>query len=457
MQIEKSIFKAYDIRGLYPSQITPGSVKVIAKTYVYLLGKKLKKDASELKIALGYDIREASKPLGDVFIQTCLDLGVSVDDLGLMSVNDIYFATGYYKYDGGVMMTASHNPPGYGGMKMVYLDADADNVVGVISGKQIFEKLDEAQELKTEDKKGELNQKEVLDDHLAHILKFVKKDKIKPLKVVIDSGNGMNGKLSKLALEKLGCHVIELFANPDGDFPNRAPNPLEKDAYKKCAQAVIENNADVGVMFDVDGDRMFLVDEDGKFIRGDEVLTLLAKSMLEKYPGVGIVYNLVSSHAVKELVAGWGGRAIRSEVGYKNLAHHMREEKGIMSGEVSGHFAFAENYYMDNGFIAMVLAMEAISQAGKSLSELISELKLYHRGDEVNLTVDDTQAKLDTIRQKYADNILDEIDGITVEFEDWWFNVRPSNTEPLLRVTVEAGTGEELKKRTMEVVGVIES
>lgn len=455
MLINQSIFRSYDIRGLYPDQISPDVASEIARAYIYLISQKLDKQVSELKIAVGRDIRQASEPLSKAFIQACLELGVDVDDLGLISVNDIYFATGYYKYDGGVIMTASHNPSGYGGMKMVYLDPKRVDSVSVVSGKDILKNLETSRDLGAADKQGALGKRQIFDDHLDHILSFVDKNKIKPLKIVVDSGNGMNAKLAKAVLEELGCGVVELFSEPDGNFPNRAPNPLESGAHQKCADKVLETEADLGVMFDVDGDRMFLVDEKGNFVRGDETLILLAKSMLDKNPGAAIAYNLVCSHAVPEFISKWGGKPIRSEVGYKSLARYMKENDGVMSGEVSGHFAFAKNYYTDNGFMAMALAVETISQAGRSLSELIEEFKLYYRGDEVNLKVEDVQTKLNLIREHYRENIFDEIDGITVELDDWWFNVRPSNTEPLLRVTVEAATKEELEKRTREVVSVI--
>jgi phosphomannomutase len=455
MEINKSIFRSYDIRGLYPDQINSEVAVEVAKSYLDFISEKLDKEISDLKIAVGYDIRPASKPLSDAFIETCLELGADVDELGLISVNDIYFATGYYKYDGGAIMTASHNPPGYGGMKMVYLDPNFSSSIDMISGKNILENLTLGDELDLAPTVGQLSKREIFDDHLKHVINFVDKSEIKPLRVVIDSGNGMNGKLAKAVLDELGCEVVELFSEPDGNFPNRAPNPLEPGAYRKCADKIMEAEADFGVMFDVDGDRMFLVDERGNFVRGDETLILMAKSMLKQHPGVGIAYSLICSHAVPEMISAWGGRPIRSEVGYRNLSRHMKESDGLMSGEVSGHFAFADNYYSDNGFMALALAVETISQAGKPLSELIQEFKIYHRGDEVNLKAEDVQAKLDLIRQHYSDNIFDEIDGITVEFDDWWFNVRPSNTEPLLRVTVEAATKEELEERTREVVRVI--
>ena len=200
-----------------------------------------------------------------------------------------------------------------------------------------------------------------------------------------------------------------------------------------------------------------MVDEKGNFIRGDIVLLLIARAMLVKHPSSAIAYNLICSHAVPEFIEKWGGKPIRSEVGYYNLTKHMREEDGIMSGEVSGHFAFRDNYYTDSGFIALVLAIQALSEDGRKFSEVIKEYQLYSRGDEINLKVDDIKSKLDKIKTHYRDNIKDEIDGITVEFTDWWFNIRPSNTEPLLRITVEAANKEELKKRQEEVLSIIKN
>lgn len=449
------IFKSYDIRGIYPTEINVEAVKCIAQTYLKFISEKLKKPISELNLIIGRDIRESSEPFNRAAIEIFLEYGVRITDLGLISVNDLYFTVGHYGFDGGIMITASHNPPEYGGLKMVTFNS-TQNSIEVISGKDIYFIMRRLElPLLAEKTPGKVLNINIKQDYLRHILSFIQIKKIKPLKIVADTGNGMMGILLPELLNTLSCPAAHLFAEPNGQFPNRPPNPLAEGAAKQISRKIIEEKADLGVMFDSDGDRMFLVDEKGVLIKGDMTLLLLAKSMLEKKSGAGIVYNLISSHAVLDLVKKWGGRPIRSEVGYINLSRHMREENGLMSGEVSGHFAFKDNYYSDSGFIALMLALQTISEDGRVLSEIIKDYSLYARGDEINLKVDNIPAKLEKIRNHYQKNIRDEIDGITVEFTEWWFNVRASNTEPLLRITVEAKNREELKKRQEEVLSII--
>jgi len=455
MYIKKEIFKAYDIRGVYPEELNEESAKLIAHAYLKMVSEKVQKPIKTLKIVVGRDIREASAPLTRIVIETFLSYGIKVDDIGLVSINDYYFACGFYKYDGGIMATASHNPPEYGGFKMV-IKGRQPNSIEFISGMELYDRLVKlVLPLNGEKIQGRLEQKNIFNEHLKHILSFVNPLELKPFKVVIDAGNGMNGLLLSKLFKQLPGDFIPMFFEPDGKFPNRPPNPLSANAPDKLSQKVLEEKADIGFIYDVDGDRMFLVDELGNFIRGDKVLLMMVKPLLIKNPGAGIVYNLICSKSVPELVEKWGGRPIRSEVGYKNCARHMLEEGGIMSGEVSGHFAFKGNYYADSAFIAFLLVLKTLSDDGRKLSEILKEYSLYARGDEINIKVDSLQEKLEKIRTHYKDNLKDEIDGITVEFSDYWFNVRASNTEPLLRITVEAKNQEELIKRQEEVLEVI--
>jgi phosphomannomutase len=278
------------------------------------------------------------------------------------------------------------------------------------------------------------------------------------MKIVVDSGNGMAGIMISKIVELLPqIELIPLFFEPDGTFPNRNPNPLADNASAQLCEKVKEEKADLGFIYDADADRVFLIDENGKFLRGDQTLLVLAKPMLEKNPGLGIVYNLICSKNVRETVEKMGGKAIRSEVGYVNMGAHMKNNNGIMGGEVSAHFSFRDNYYADSGFIAFLLALESVSEDGFKLSEFIKENENWHRANEVNLEIEDKAGALNKIKKHYQENILDEIDGITVEFEDWWFNVRPSNTEPLLRVTIECRNEANIKERVEEVLNVIKS
>lgn len=452
--MQENIFKAYDIRGIYPTELDEKTVALIARAFVNFLSQKLNKQASALKIALGRDVRMASKPLTDTIVKVFLDNGLLVEDLGLISTNDFYFASGNYDYDGGIMVTASHNPSEYGGFKMTYKQQGG---FIFISGKELLVEVKKVNDSVSLGLTGKILEKDIFNDHLQHVLSFVDIRNMKPLKIVVDTGNGMNMMMVEKIFQKLPCQLIPLFFELDGSFPNRPPNPLAEHATDKISTKIKEVKADLGIMFDVDGDRMFLLDEQGNFLRGDVTLLLLAKVLLAKYPGAGIAYNLICSHSVKDLVKQWGGRPIRSEVGYMNLARHMKEDDGVMSGEVSGHFAFKDNFYSDNAFIAMLLTLESISIDGRKLSAITRDFVLYHKNDELNLTVADIPSALAKIRAQYQTDILDEMDGITAEFGDWWFNVRASNTEPLLRITVEANSQDLLTQKTAELVALINS
>ncbi len=455
--MDNSIFKNYDIRGVYPTQLDVEAAAKIAQTFLIILKEETGKEIKDLHIIVGRDIRESSLPLMRAVMDVFTKYGVQIDDMGLVSINDLYFANGYYKYDGGIVATASHNPPQYGGFKLTTLTPDK-KAIKFISGKMLLEKMDKLKfPIDEPEMQGSTQNKDVSLDHLNHILSFINADRLKKFKVVVDTGNGMMGLLMSKLFERMPCNLIPLFATLDNTFPGRAPNPLDKGAHDKLSSEVLRQRADFGFIYDVDGDRMFMVDEKGQFIRGDMVLLLLAKAMIKENPGAGIAYNLICSHAVPELISKWGGRPIRSEVGYRFLAKHMLEQDGIMSGEVSAHFAFSKNYYADSGFIALALALKVLSEDNRPLSEIIKEFELYYRADEINLTVKDIDKELDKIRDKYKDNIRDEIDGITVEFDDWWFNVRPSNTEPLLRITVEAADKESANQHQQELVSLIDS
>ncbi|RJQ35679.1 phosphomannomutase/phosphoglucomutase [Candidatus Parcubacteria bacterium] len=457
--LDAAIFKAYDIRGIYPGQINEQIVNLIAQTYLKFLSDKLNKPIKDLKLVVCRDIRKSSEPILNEAIKVFLQYGATIDNLGLVSINDYYFAVGHYGYDGGFLATASHNPPQYGGVKMAYKNINYSDSIDFVSGKelyQILQNLDFPLVKEKEKVKGTIQDRDISADHLEHIFSFIDNEKLKPLKVVVDTGNGMNGLLLPKIFSQLPCELIHLFPELDGDFPNRAPNPLTAGAPDKLAAKIKEVGADLGFICDVDGDRINLLDEQGNFYKGDMSMLPMTKAMLDKYPGAGIVYNLICSHSVKDMIKKWGGQPIRSEVGYMNLARHMREENGVMSGEVSAHFAFKKNYYADNAFIALVLTLAAISQDGRKVSEIMKDYSLYAKSEEMNFTVDNIDLELDKIRDYYRDNILDEIDGITVEAKDWWFNVRASNTEPLLRVTVEAISEKVLKQKIAEVLGMID-
>jgi len=451
MKLNQEIFRSYDIRGVYPDELNEENAREISLLFLSLVCKRTGKQPEDLKIVVGRDIRDSSQALEKILMDTLISKGVRVNNIGLMSVDVIYFVVGKLEYDGGVMVTASHNPGKYGGYKMV------SKGVEWVRGIELWDHQNEKKDFLDSDK-GEIKSIDVWKEYLDHIFSFVNKDKIKPMKIVVDSGNGMAGIMISKIVELLPqIELIPLFFEPDGTFPSRNPNPLADNASAQLCEKVKEEKADLGFIYDADADRVFLIDENGKFLRGDQTLLVLAKPMLEKNPGLGIVYNLICSKNVRETVEKMGGKAIRSEVGYVNMGAHMKNNNGIMGGEVSAHFSFRDNYYADSGFIAFLLALESVSEDGFKLSEFIKENENWHRANEVNLEIEDKAGALNKIKKHYQENILDEIDGITVEFEDWWFNVRPSNTEPLLRVTIECRNEANIKERVEEVLNVIKS
>jgi len=451
MKLNQEIFRSYDIRGVYPDELNEENAREISLLFLSLVCKRTGKQPEDLKIVVGRDIRDSSQALEKILMDTLISKGVRVNNIGLMSVDVIYFVVGKLEYDGGVMVTASHNPGKYGGYKMV------SKGVEWVRGIELWDHQNEKKDFLDSDK-GEIKSIDVWKEYLDHIFSFVNKDKIKPMKIVVDSGNGMAGIMISKIVELLPqIELIPLFFEPDGTFPSHNPNPLADNASAQLCEKVKEEKADLGFIYDADADRVFLIDENGKFLRGDQTLLVLAKPMLEKNPGLGIVYNLICSKNVRETVEKMGGKAIRSEVGYVNMGAHMKNNNGIMGGEVSAHFSFRDNYYADSGFIAFLLALESVSEDGFKLSEFIKENENWHRANEVNLEIEDKAGALNKIKKHYQENILDEIDGITVEFEDWWFNVRPSNTEPLLRVTIECRNEANIKERVEEVLNVIKS
>lgn len=453
-----NIFRSYDVRGVYPIEIDEDAARQIAKAYLSRLSRKLNKPTSSLRLMIARDIRRGSESLLKATTEVFLQYGAEVHDIGLASINDFYFATGKYKYDGGFMATASHNPPQYAGFKMTTNNTEYTDSIQFIVGKQIAKELEKlALPEVLPQKTGKIKNKEVSKDHLRHILSFVDLKKIQPLKIVVDTGNGMTGPMIPKIFSKLPAELIHLFPEFDPDFLQHSPNPLAANASLAISQKIKEQGADFGIMFDADGDRMFLLDEAGRLVKSDLTLLLLARLMLQRQPQAGIVYNLICSRAVPELIKQWGGRPIRSEVGYVNLSRHMHQEFGIMSGEVSGHFAFKNNFYADSGFIATVLAIQAISEDGRKLSEIIKDFSRYYRADEYSIEVSNLESSLERLRYHYQQNIRDEIDGLTVEFEDWWFNVRPSNTEPVVRLTVEAKNQAAAEAHQQEILKLIKN
>lgn len=444
-KINPAIFKSYDIRGIYPDDITEDAA--------YLIGQGFANITKAKKVVIGRDMRNGSPELAQKIIEGLTSQGVDVDDIGMVPIDEVYFAVGQYKYDGGIMITASHNPKEYNGFKMPLY---GDDGLSWLRGKELHDFIQD-KTFTAVATTGAVTERDITEEYIKHILSFAKLDKIKPLKIVVDAGNGMAGKIMPLLFKHLPGELIPLNFELDGNFPAHPSNPLLPESQKQITKAVVDEGADFGVILDGDTDRLFFISETGEFIRADITLLILAKHFLEHHPGAGIVYNVICSKAVPEKIKEWGGKAIRSQVGFVNVARAARENGALMGGELSAHYSFKDNFYADSGFIAFVILLALISEHEKKLSEIIADLGPYSKSPEINLEVGNIPEVIAAVKKKYADGAQDELDGLTVEYPDWWFNVRPSNTEPLLRVTVEGNTTTILEENQAILIDFIKS
>ncbi|GBD20627.1 Phosphomannomutase/phosphoglucomutase [bacterium HR28] len=440
-----TVFKAYDVRGIYPTELDEQLAYRIGRAFALYLRPR--------HVVVGRDMRVSSPALADAVIRGLLDQGVDVTDVGLVSTDALYFAVGKYRFDGGIMVTASHNPPEYNGFKLCREEAQAlslDHGIGEIRELVIKGEFPEPE------RPGTLTRRDILDDFAAHVLSFIDPTVIKPFTVAIDAGNGMGGLIAPKVLGRLPLRIIPLYFELDGRFPHHVPNPIEPENVRDLQRTIVEQHADFGIAFDGDADRMFILDEHGRLVGGDMITALVAKALLQKYPGAKIVYNLICSRAVPEVIRAHGGIPIRSRVGHSFIKALMREHDAIFGGEHSGHFYFRENWYADSGIIAAVTVLELLSREGVTVSQAIAPIDRYFRSGEINVEAHDFAAVLQALEEHFRDGQIDHLDGLTVEYADWWFNARPSNTQPLLRINVEATTPELLQQKTQEVLTVIE-
>jgi phosphomannomutase len=350
------------------------------------------------------------------------------------------------------MITASHNPGKYNGLKMCKANAVAlSSETGVNQIRDIVL----AGRFEEPKRKGQVIKRDVADAYIEHCLSFIDVSKVRPLKVAVDAGNGMAGLIIPRVFQRLPANLVPLYFELDGTFPNHPASPIEPENTEDLRRVVVEEHCDMGVAFDGDADRMFLVSEKGELLGGDMVTALVSESMLRKHPGATILYNLINSRSVPEVIERNGGRGIRTRVGHSFIKAQMRENDAIFGGEHSGHFYFRDNWYADSGLIALMVVLEVISEEGKPVSEVIKSLCSRARSGEINTHVANIPAKLAELKQRFSDGQQDELDGITVSYPHWWFNVRPSNTEPLLRLNVEADSRELMEQKRDEVLGVI--
>lgn len=444
---EPTIFRENDIRGIYPQDFNKKVAYQIGRVFVEFLLSKIRDSKSKIRVLVGRDMRLSSPEIFSGLSQGLIEQGASVFDAGLVPTDFIYSMTARLNYQAGLMITASHNPKEYNGLKMIIWQGGP--AIKIINGKTIGDLIN--RKIQSVESRGEMKKVGHWQEYLKHIFSFVDLKKIKPLKIIVDAGNGMAGKVIPLMVKKISCQITPLFFELDGNFPNHLPNPLTPGVLEDLGKAVVRAGADFGVVFDGDADRIFLVDEQGEAVFSDQLILLLAKKILAKNPGGGIVYTLNFSRAVPEFIKKMGGQPIRSRVGYRFISQAMKENNGLMGGELACHFSFRDNFYIDSGFIAFLILLEIISEENKPLAKLVKDYKIYFKSPEINVKTKGIFKKLDLVKEKYRDGKIDELDGLTVDYQDWWFNLRLSNTEPVARLTIEAKTPEmlEIKKREL--------
>jgi len=451
MTINASIFKAYDVRGLYPSEINEDAARLIGRGFVSYLEAK--------RIAVSRDMRLSSPSVAAAFIDGARAQGADVVDYGMMGTDMMYFAVARDGHDGGAQITASHNPKEYNGIKLVRREAfplSGDAGIGDI--RDMIRSGSLPPEAAT---RGSLSSMNVIDEYVKHVMSFIDTSIIKPFNVVLDAGSGIAGMVAPRLFEKLPCRLTTLCFEVDGTFPNHEANPLIEENRRDIVERVIKDKADIGIAWDGDADRCFFIDGSGEFIAGDFITALLSEAFLLKHPGATVVYDVRASYAVKDIVAKYGGTALMNRVGHAFFKRRMREEGAIFGGEVTGHYYFRDNFFADNGFIPALLILELMSRKGQTLAELLAPLReKYFISGELNTRVSDmntVQAKIDGLAAKYSAGKVYSLDGVSAEFADWHFNVRPSNTEPMLRLNLEATTQRGMEAKRDEVLRFIRS
>jgi phosphomannomutase len=446
--LDPKVFKAYDVRGIYPTELDEEGAYAIGRAYV--------EEFEPRRIAVGRDMRLSSPAMCRAFVDGAADGGADVLDLGLVGTEMVYFAVGELGLDGGACVTASHNPKEYTGMKIVRRGALP---VGGESG--LLEIRDRAlRGFGEREERGDVRPENIWPAFRDRVLSFIDVEALAPLRVVVDAANGMAGAMLPPVLEKLPTvEAVRCFFEPDGNFPNHEPNPLLPENREFIIRKTLDEQADLGVAFDGDADRCFFVDDTGEFVPGDFVTALLAESILEKEPGAKVIYDLRASWAVPETVERLGGVPLVNRVGHAFIKHRMRKEGAAFGGEVSGHYYFRDFSQADSGVVPFLLMLELISKKGRKLSEILAPYReRYFITGELNTPVADVPLKLQELKERYrAEGEVSHLDGVSVDAADWHMNVRPSNTEPLLRLNLEARSQELMERKRDEVLGLIRS
>lgn len=450
MIINPSIFKDYDIRAVVPDQLD--------KQGMYQLGLAINKFIKPQEVAIGRDARTSSPMFQEKLTQAFINSGVNVIDLGIVTTDMTYYASGLKQYDLSLMITASHNPPEWNGLKITKKGA-----VAVSGNSGIYDIRDLATNVKIEaksSKQGSVSRYNILDEWISHCLTFVDITKIKPLKVLFDAGNGVAGISVNKIKHELPIELTRMYFEPDGTFPNHLPYPLQEDNIKELKEKMSTGNYDLGIAADGDADRMFFVDEKGKFVSGSIITAMVAEYLLKKDGPDTIIYNAICGKIVPEIIKGLGGKPIRWRVGHSLLKEKMLVEKAKFAGEHSGHYFFRENYNADGGLIVVLIVLQLVSESNMPFSEYLKKYRKYPSSGEINFRVEDKDGVMKQIENDYGKKAksIDWLDGITVWFNDWWFNVRPSNTQPLLRLNVEVNTPDaiDISTKINELVQFIE-
>ena len=438
-----AIFKAYDVRGTVPDQFDADGARAIGGAFARFVAGH-----GATSIVVGRDMRPDGEEFAAAFGDGAMDHGVDVVDAGLCATDMMYYASGVLDMPGAVF-TASHNPAGYNGIKMCLAKAAP---IGSESGLDLIKQMakdgpDPA------GSKGTRTERDMLDGYVEHVHSFVDVAALKPLKVVADTANGMGGLVLPAVMAELPFEVDHLYPELDGTFPNHPADPIQPENQKDLMARVLSTGADIGLAFDGDADRVFLVDETARAISGSLTTAMVARSILAREPGATVIHNLICSKTVPEVIAEGGGTAVRTRVGHSFIKQVMAETGAVFGGEHSGHYYFRDNFRADSGLIAALVVLEALGKHPAGLADLVSTLDRYAASGEINTKVDDTDAVIERVAAAYADADQDRLDGLTVDMGDWWFNLRASNTEPLLRLNLEAATDDEVAARVEEVRG----
>lgn len=435
-----SVFKAYDIRGIYGQDLDEETIHLAVRAIVAMTSAKT--------VSVGRDCRLSSPDIHRFVTEELVRCGVTVHDIGLVPVETIYYTSAYLPdYDAALMITASHNPAEYNGLKMMGKNGawfrGADILAVIQSGNVAKPK-----------EGGSMTEVDHLTPYLDHVRSFVDITALRPLKVVVDAGNGMAGKVIPLLTTGLPLQIIPLAFDLDGNFPSRPPNPLTDGALVSLREKILQQHADAGVAFDADCDRVFFLDETGEFLPADIILIVLAQEVLRQHPGATIVPNILCSRAVSEVVAELGGKTVRAPVGYINVRTMMQEHDGVLGGETSAHYIFAQNKFLDSGFVPFLKMMERLSRSAEPLSVLAKDVYRYQR-ITIHVPRNDYPNAVERIQQTFHDGKQDMLDGVTVNYPDWWLNVRGSNTEPILYITTEAATKEVAEEKQRIVLAAL--